>query len=74
MTARDQGEPEQSTDTRVIVTVERDQRSPRFRSSRYTAEVEEVVRVGTSLTLKPDDVKAEDQDTKVRLMVRSRLK
>ena len=64
--ARDHGEPEQTTDTRVIVTVERDQRAPRFRSTKYTADIQEVARVDTVIEIKPDAIKAEDDDTKVR--------
>ena len=66
---RDQGNPEKTATAQVTITVERDQRQPRFVTQSYTAEVSESIRVQDRVNVKPSSIKATDTDLQVSVLL-----
>lgn len=62
----DQSSPERFSETRVLVTIERDLETPAFENSPYTAEIAETADVESLLDIRPGPVRARDSDLKVR--------
>ena len=63
----DQSEPEKTATGKVMVTIERDQKEPRFENSPYAADVNENAAVESIVNPKPSGVRARDDDIKGKL-------
>ncbi len=66
MRARDQSRPEKTAEVNVRVKIQRDQRKPRFSNNPYTATVPESIQVGRNVEIKPNAIRGQDEDKKVR--------
>ncbi len=62
---RDQSNPEKTSDAKVKVTIERDQKTPKFTHQPYTVSIQEDITVNRALDVKPARVQAKDEDKKV---------
>ncbi len=66
MKASDQSRPEKTVEANVKVTIQRDQKQPKFNNNPYTATVPETIEVGRNLDIKPSAIRGTDEDKKVQ--------
>ena len=65
----DQSSPEKKAEARVFVEIERDLKNPKFQTTQYTAKIDESIATNTVVSVKPNAVRVNDEDKKVKIIV-----